>query len=120
MTRLVSLRSLYFARAAVPAILLTVGLGAAGCSCGDESDNPTSAGTPGAGPGAAPGGGGGAGGAGGGAGVGGGDGTLSPSAVVLSYASPFDATLSKDGSVVYFTAIGEAGPGVFSAPAGGG
>src|SRR6188474_451519 len=34
--------------------------------------------------------------------------------------SPFDATPGPDGLTIYFTAVSENGPGVFSAPASGG
>jgi sugar lactone lactonase YvrE len=91
--------------------LLTAALGASGCDCnGDDDDNP---GNP-SGAGAS-----GAGGSGGN-GNGNGDGILEESSVVVETSSPLDAAPSKDGSVVYFTAIGESGAGVYSVPAGGG
>lgn len=43
-----------------------------------------------------------------------------PSGTDAAYALALDATLSADGSIVYFTGVGPEGPGVFSVPAGGG
>src|SRR5262245_37318349 len=104
------------------ALLLVGSLAASGCDCGG-SDDTKPHGSP-TGPGARSSGTGGMGqGGSGGMGTGGGDGTLTETNVVVNdatYSSPFDAALSKDASVVYFTAIGPDGPGVFSVPAAGG
>jgi len=112
--------SFCFIRNVAPWLLLA-SISVAGCDCGGDSDTTPHGSTSSTSSG--PGSGGGGQGGQGGAGTGGGNGTITSSTVVLndpSYSSPFDAALSKDGSVVYFTAIGPDGPGVFSIPAGGG
>src|SRR5205814_57876 len=98
--------------------VLTLGAGATGCSCGDDNpvtDASAASGTPtgstssttsSSGSGGGP----------------TGDGKLTKSDKAVNdaqYSSPFDATLSADGSIVYFTAIGPDGPGVFSSPTSG-
>lgn len=84
---------------------LIVGATAPGCKCG-ESDAPTgstsSTGT---------------GGSGGSGGTGGsGEIAFGPS---IDAPSPMDATPDPDGNTIYFTAVGDNGPGVFKGPPGG-
>src|SRR4051812_3427725 len=104
-----------------PLIVLTALAGAVIAEgCGD--DNTTTTGSPGT-TASSTSGGGGAGGEATGTGAGGTGGTIgtggaAPIAVDKGIDAPvaLDAAPSEDGSVIYFTAVGANGPGVFSAP----
>jgi DNA-binding beta-propeller fold protein YncE len=98
--------------AVVTSLFVVTAVGASGCDCSDDPSNPTGPGGPG-GPGS-----GGAGGAGGSGGIG--NGELTEATVVTEVPSPFDAALSADASLIYFTASGADGAGVYSVPVGGG
>ena len=89
-------------------VLLLTATAAGGCSCGDDTVPIEPAG--------------GTGGAGGGGGAGP-DAPLTqvtPVANAADYLTPLDAVPSADGTVVYFTAIGQTGPTAYSIPAAGG
>ena len=79
--------------------MLAVAAANPGCSCSeDPADGSSSGNTGGAG--------------------GGGVGDIDIQAIETN--TPFDATPSPDGKTIYFTAVSDKGPGVFSAPAAGG
>src|SRR5438552_822195 len=87
-------------------IALVAGAGVEGCSCNSSDTTGASSSSSSA--------------TGGGGGPAGHLTTATPLANDAMYTTPFDAALSDDGSVAYFSAVGPNGPGIFSIPASGG